>query len=195
MESARIAIFKSDALRSFFFIMLGAGLLFTYSLQKFNKNYLYIGLGLLMLIDLWTVDKRYLNEKNFVSKSVMDIPYQPTPADEQIFLDKDPNFRVINTAVSTFNDASTSYFHKSIGGYHGAKLKRFQEIFEKQISKNNMAVLNMLNTKYFIVQNQQTGAPVAQRNPGALGNAWFVKELKIVANADSEINALTGFNP
>lgn len=195
METARISVFKSDAMRSFMFIILGAGLLFVYSLKNFNKNYLYAGLGLLILIDLWAVDKRYVNEKNYISKSAMENPHVPTAADEQILKDTDPHYRVMNVATSPFQDATTSYFHKSIGGYHGAKLRRYQDLYERQISKNNMQVLNMLNAKYFIVQNQQGGEPMAQRNPSALGNAWFVKELKWVANPDSEINALSNFNP
>jgi len=195
METARIAIFKADAMRSFLFIVLGAGLLFVFSLKAFNKNYLYAGLGLLILIDLWAVDKRYLNEKNFISKSSMETPYLPSTADEQILKDPDPHYRVMNASLSPFQDASTSYFHKSIGGYHGAKLRRYQDLYERQISKNNMQVLNMLNAKYFIMQNQQSGELMAQRNPGAMGNAWFVKELKWVANPDSEISALTNFNP
>jgi hypothetical protein len=195
METARMSIFKADAMRSFLFIILGAGLLFIYSIKSFNKNYLYAGLGLLILIDLWAVDKRYLNEKNFVSKSSMETPYQPSAADEQILKDPDPHYRVMNASLSPFQDASTSYFHKSIGGYHGAKLRRYQDLYERQISKNNMQVLNMLNAKYFIMQNQQSGELMAQRNPSAMGNAWFVKELKWVANPDSEINALSNFNP
>jgi hypothetical protein len=195
MESARISIFKADAIRSFIFIVLGAALLFVYSLKSFNKNYLFAGLGLLILIDLWSVDKRYLNEKNFVSKSSMETPYLPSPADEQILKDPDPHYRVMNASLSPFQDAATSYLHKSIGGYHGAKLRRYQDLYERQISKNNMSVLNMLNAKYFIVQNQQSGELMAQRNPAALGNAWFVRELKWVANPDSEISALTNFNP
>ena len=195
METARISIFKADVMRSFWFIVLGAGLLFVYSLKAFNKNYLYAGLGLLILIDLWAVDKRYLNDKNYVSKSSMETPYMPSPADEQILKDPDPHYRVMNVSLSPFQDATTSYFHKSIGGYHGAKLRRYQDLYERQISKNNMQVLSMLNAKYFITQNQQSGELLAQRNPSAMGNAWFVKELKWVANPDSELNALTNFNP
>lgn len=194
MESARISIFKADAMRSLLFILLGAGLLYAYAMKSFNKNFLYAGLGLLILIDLWAVDKRYLNDKNYVSKSSMETPYLPSAADEQILKDPDPHYRVMNASSSPFQDATTSYFHKSIGGYHGAKLRRYQDLYERQISKNNMQVLNMLNAKYFIVQNQQSGEYMAQRNPGALGNAWFVKELKWVANPDSEISALTNFN-
>ena len=127
---------------------------------------------------MWTVNKRYLNNDNFASKRKVEKPYQASQADQQILNDKDPNFRVFNQTVSTFNDASTSYFHKSIGGYHGAKLKRYQELIENHIAKGNMAVLNMLNTKYFISQQGQV-----QQNPGALGNAWFVNNVNIVANA------------
>lgn len=195
MESARISIFKSDALRSFFLIIVSAALLFVYSVKQYSKNYLYIGLGIIILIDLWVVDKRYLNESNFITKASFDVDNAPSTADEMILKDTDPNYRVLNTTVSPFQDASTSYHHKSIGGYHGAKLRRYQDLYEKQISNNNMSVLNMLNTKYFIVQNQKTGDIIAQRNPSALGNAWFVKELKWVANPDSEITALTHFNP
>jgi hypothetical protein len=195
IETARIAIFKADALRSFLFILAGAAALFFYSLKPFNKSALLGGLAFLVFIDLWVVDHRYLNKESFVSKSAMEVPFSPSAADEMILKDPDPNFRVMNVAANTFNDASTSYFHKSIGGYHGAKLKRYQELIEFQIAKNNMKVLNMLNAKYFIVADQQTREPMAQRNPGALGNAWFVREIKWVPNADAEIKALTDFEP
>jgi len=202
LEGARISIFKADAIRSFLFIVSAAVIILIFSMQKISKAILYTILGLLMAIDLWTVDKRYLNADNFVPKTQMDIPFEPTQADLEILKDKDPDFRVANFAVSIFNDASTSYFHKSIGGYHGAKLKRYQELFDKQISKNNMEVLNMLNTKYFIVSTPSNPAdpnsqkmPMAQRNPNACGNAWFVPTYKIVANADAEIKALDKFNP
>ncbi|MBK9798423.1 MAG: YfhO family protein [Bacteroidetes bacterium] len=194
VEEARRSIFTADALRSFFFILLGAGVVFAYSIKNFNKNILIGALGFLILVDMWVVDKRYLNKDNFVSKSFVDSPFDLTQANQQILSDKDPNFRVFNTTVSTFNDASTSYFHKSIGGYHGAKLKRYQELIEMQISKNNMEVLNMLNTKYFIVSDEQK-QPIAQRNPVACGNAWFVPNYKIVANADSEMAALSKIKP
>ena len=147
-----------------------------------------------MLFDLAFVDNRYLGGDKFVSKREVEVPVRPSPADRQILVDDDPNFRVFNLAVNSFNDATTSYFHKSIGGYHGAKLQRYQELIEYQISKNNIAVLNMLNTKYFITPNDQK-VPVAQRNPGALGNAWFVDSFRWVSNANDEISALNDFNP
>jgi hypothetical protein len=128
-----------------------------------------------------------------VSKTKAESVFQPMQADLAIMSDTSLDYRVMNTTVSTFNDAITSYHHKSIGGYHGAKLKRFQELIENQISKNNMEVLDMLNTKYVIAENKQTGEPMPQRNPGALGNAWFVKEYKVVPDADSELNSLSSF--
>jgi uncharacterized membrane protein YfhO len=158
--------------------------------NKISSKYVILIVGILVLADMWTVNKRYLNDDNFARKSRVVLPYQATQADQQILRDTDPNFRVFNQSVSTFNDASTSYFHKSIGGYHGAKLKRYQELIENHISKGNMAVLNMLNTKYFITPKGQS-----QQNPGAMGNAWFVNEINIVANADAEIAALDGFKP
>ena len=139
---------------------------------------------------MWTVNKRYLNDDNFSRKKRVETPYQPSQADIQILKDKDPNFRVFNQSVSTFNDASTSYFHKSIGGYHGAKLKRYQELIENHISKGNMSVLNMLNTKYFISSRKEV-----QINQSALGNCWFVSNVNIVENADQEISSLGNFNP
>jgi hypothetical protein len=158
--------------------------------QKLKKQYVIILLGVFIVSDMWNVNKRYLNDESFVRKNKMKVPYKPTQADNFILQDKDPNFRVFNQSVSTFNDASTSYFHKSIGGYHGAKLKRYQELIEFHISKGNMNVLNMLNTKYFISQDGRV-----QQNPSALGNAWFIANPIIVKNADEEIAALSDFTP
>jgi hypothetical protein len=118
----------------------------------------------------------------------------PSEADKMILEDKDPNFRVFNLTVSPFNDVSTSYFHKSIGGYHGAKLRRYQELIDHHISKNNVDVLNMLNTKYFIIEDQNKKAQ-ANINPRALGNAWLIQNIKWAENADEEIEALNDFDP
>jgi len=193
LRNDRASMLTSDALRSLIFVVLTALLIWQFYNKKLKQKYFFGGLIILVLIDLWGVDKRYLNFDNFISKKKVQVPYQPTSADLQILKDKDPDFRVFNTTVSTFNDASTSYFHKSIGGYHGAKMRRYQEIIEHHISRNNMSVLNMLNTKYFII-NTKLG-PQAQLNPNALGNAWFVDEYKLVNNADEEIAALTNFDP
>lgn len=192
--NARVGIFKKDVLRSLFFIAATATVVYLFMVKKIKKNSFIVVLALIVLVDLWFVDRRYLNDDNFQSKRQAKEPFQITQADKYILQDQDPNFRVYNLTLNAFSDASTSYFHKSIGGYHGAKLKRYQELIEFQISKNNMDVLNMLNTKYFIVPNENK-QPVAQLNPEALGNAWFVEEYRIVANADEEIIALSSFNP
>ena len=190
LQSDRAGLLSADAWRSFIFIALTFGTLWLFLKNQLQSKYVIFIVGVLVLADMWTVNKRYLNNDNFASKRKVEKPYQTSQADQQILNDKDPNFRVFNQTVSTFNDASTSYFHKSIGGYHGAKLKRYQELIENHISKGNMAVFNMLNTKYFISQQGQV-----QQNPGAMGNAWFVNNVNIVANADAEIAALNGFNP
>jgi len=195
LRDDRISTIRVDALRSLFFISAAFGLMWFAMKNKIKREYVYIGLSLLFLADMWTINKRYLNNSHFESKSKAAVPWQQTLADQQIKTDPELGYRVMNTTVSTFNDAGTSYYHRSVGGYHGAKLKRYQELIENQISKNNMSVINMLNTKYFIVKNPQTGEPTPQLNPGACGPAWMVKEYKIVANADSEITALSDFDP
>ncbi|MDB4126671.1 YfhO family protein [Flavobacteriales bacterium] len=190
LQADRAGLLSADAWRSFTFITLTFGAMWMFLKNKISSKYVILIVGILVLADMWTVNKRYLNDDNFARKSKIQVPYQATQADQQILRDTDPNFRVFNQSVSTFNDASTSYFHKSIGGYHGAKLKRYQELIENHISKGNMAVLSMLNTKYFITPKGQ-----AQQNLEAMGNAWFVNEINLVANADAEIAALDGFKP
>ncbi|MCF8373148.1 MAG: YfhO family protein [Bacteroidales bacterium] len=194
LEAARVAIFKADALRSFFFILITAALLWFFSTKKVSKTLLVVGLTLFIVLDMATIDKRYLGTDNFVSKKAAEVPVKATQADLLILKDTDPNYRVMNTTVSTFNDATTSYFHKSIGGYHGAKLQRYQDLIEHHIAKNNMDVLNMLNTKYFIYKGK-SGGPEVQINMEALGNCWFVDNIKWVENADEEIMALNDFDP
>jgi len=212
LETARIAIFRSDTLRSFFFIIMGATAIWLFSIKKINRNIFILILGALFLIDLVPISQRYLNNDNFVRKSKVEKPFQATIADQEIIKDTDPNFRVLNMAVSTFNDASTSYFHKSIGGYHGAKLRRYQELIEHNITVeqqkiieifsgnpnyskiteglSKLSVLNMLNTKYIIADPAQ--API--RNIFAYGNAWFVDNYIIAENADEEIDLLNKYN-
>jgi hypothetical protein len=194
LRDDRRSLLKTDAVRSLIFIILSAGALMAFYLKKISKNIVFIVLALLILVDLWPVNKRYLNNDYFVPLSEEKNPFKPSEADKEILKDKDPDYRVLNLSVNTFNDATTSYFHKSIGGYHGAKMKRYQELIENQIGKYNMAVLNMLNTKYFIVPDKQKN-PHVQTNPAASGNAWFVKKYKLVANADEELKALTDFDP
>ncbi|MFH1296663.1 MAG: YfhO family protein [Bacteroidota bacterium] len=194
IRDERARLVRLDSLRSFAFIVLTAATLCALLFSKLKKSYVYIILGLLILLDMFMISKRYLNNDSFTEKTKVENPFSPTAADQQILQDKDPDFRVLNVSVNTFNDASTSYFHKSIGGYHGAKLRRYQELIENQISKNNMDVLNMLNTKYVIIAGEDRN-PVAQRNYDALGNAWFVEDVNLVDNADQEMAALSHFTP
>jgi hypothetical protein len=191
--SDRKSLFRMDALRSLVFITLAAGALWLYIKEQLKVSYFILALGILVLADMWTVDRRYLNNSDFQSKKRVQT-MQPTNADLQILIDKDPDFRVFNVTVDPFADTHTSYFHKSIGGYHGAKLRRYKELIDRHLMKQNMAVFNMLNTKYFIVKGDNN-EPVAHQNPYALGNAWFVANLKVVNNADEEIAALDNFNP
>ena len=196
LQEDRASLVKSDSMRSLVFILVTAGLLLAYQMEKLKAQVVGLIIAVLVLADMWTVDQRYLSEDDFVKKSKAKNVIAPTAADKQILADTDPNFRVVNLAANTFNDSKTSYFHKSVGGYHGAKLQRYQELIDSCISQTNLAVLNMLNTKYFITPDAQ-GQPSVRRNPLALGNAWFVEEVKMVDNADQEIEFLNtdGFNP
>lgn len=214
IETARTALFKADALRSFFFIVLGAGAVWMYLKSKFNSSILIGLLGVLILADLWLVDKRYLSDKNFTDKKAAETPFYATTADKAILEDKDPNYRVLNLTVKEgpFNDASTSYFHKSIGGYHAAKLRKYQELIDAHIQNEmkdiitiaqtnpsdssmraafaRQGVLNMLNTRYIIFNPE--AAPWTNRY--ALGNVWFVNDVKMVKNADEELKTLGEIN-
>ncbi len=209
----RKAMFRADAFRSLGFIVVAVIILWLFIQQKIKRSYFFIALGLLVLVDLWAVNKRYLNGDDFVSARIEKEPFTASNADKFILKDKDPNFRVLNLTVNTFNDASTSYFHKSIGGYHGAKMRRYQELITYGISQemtrlidalNNssseqevhaslmgLSILNMLNTKYIILNPQM----IPMMNKFRLGNSWFVNEIKIVENADEEIKSVTRFNP
>jgi hypothetical protein len=195
----RQSMVMSDLLRSIFLLIISAGLLWAFTTEKIKTTVFVVVLGVLLALDLALVDKRYFNNDDFQPKSRIAEVFNPSPADEQIMQDKDPDFRVVDMATNQgfFADATASYFHKSVGGYHGAKLKRIQELYDNAITKDgkyNLSIFDMLNTKYFITPGQD-GNPVAQRNPNALGNAWFVGEIKIVKNADEEIKAVGNFNP
>jgi hypothetical protein len=195
LREDRAALLSADAFRSLAFIVLAGAAIWTMINQKIKKPVFFTALILLILIDMWSVNRRYLNSDSFVRKSVAAVPFQPTTADQIIMKDLDPDFRVFNQTVSNpFADASTSYFHKSLGGYHGAKLRRYQELIDYQLSKGNMNVFNMLNTKYFIVPDEK-GQPQVQINMQALGNAWFVNNAHMVNNADEELAELTNFVP
>ena len=197
LENVRMGIFRSDAWRSVFIIAIGGLLTFLFARKKLNANFFVTGLIVLCLVDMWTVDKRYLNSEHFIRKQdTKDFAsfFPKSPADRVILQDNDPYYRVYNLTTNTFSDGATSFYHKAIGGYHAAKLGRYQELIEHQISKGNEQVLNMLNAKYYIVpgENRQ---PQAHLNPDALGNGWFVEEIKWVNNANEEMSALDHFDP
>jgi hypothetical protein len=184
----RKSLFFKDSLRSFLLIIISAGLLWAFLERKINRNATIIVFAVLILIDLVIVDKRYVNNDDFVSKRQQEIPFQATIINKEILKDKS-HYRVINWVVNPMNDGSTSYFHNSIGGYHAAKPRRYQELFEFQIAKNNIEVWNMLNTKYIIFPDNQ-GEERLQQNYEANGNAWFVNEVEFVDTADEEIKGL-----
>ncbi len=184
----RKSIFFKDSLRSLLLILFSTGLLWAFLKNKINKNITIIAFAVLILFDLVGVSKRYVNADDFVSKKQEEKPFQASVIDKKILKDTS-HFRVINFMVDPMNDASTSYFHNSIGGYHAAKPRRYQELFNYQIAKNNFEVLNMLNTKYIIYPDNQ-GTPQLQLNIEANGNAWFVNEVEFVNTADEEIKAL-----
>lgn len=194
MLQGREAIFTADAWRSAIIILIGAGILYLYSANKIKAGLMVFLIGALTLGDLWSVDKRYLNADNFVPKRQLSNPFPMTAADKEILKDTDIHYRVLNLTTNTFNDAATSYYHKSIGGYHAAKLQRYQDIIDRQLSgRINPQVVNMLNGKYYIIQGEN-GQPKAQLNPDALGNAWFVDNIDWVNSADEEMDALNTVN-
>ena len=215
LEEVRKSLFTSDAWRSFFIILIGAGLVWAYGIGKLKQVAMLGALAVLCLVDMWGVNKRYLYDDQFVEKQVQTQGFRQSETDKVILEDEALDYRVLNLASNTFNENNTAYWHKSVGGYHAAKLRRYQEMIEEHISdemnglfkavvdaggemeKLNPAefpVLNMLNTRYFIfpLQGGQT-APLY--NPFALGNAWFVDEVQYVGNANEEIEAIHGLNP
>lgn len=191
-------LYASDLLRTLVFLLLGAGLIWLAVQKKIKTIYVGIALIALNLIDLLPVCSRYLNKDKYVEQEDFNAVFTPTAADMQIKADTS-YFRVFNTQGDPFqsSDATsrTSYLHNSVGGYHPAKLALYNDLINQQLSKQNMSVFNMLNTKYFIVTNPENQQPVAQMNPGALGPAWLIKTIKYVNNADEEMKALDQFNP
>ncbi|TXK76831.1 YfhO family protein [Mesonia sp. K4-1] len=187
LREDRKSIFTEDTLRSLFFVLACAGLLWAFVKEKLTKNIAIVGIGVLILVDLIAVDRRYVNNDDFVSKIAMEQPFQQTEADAQILQDEG-HYRVLDVSGSPFNSARASYFHKSIGGYHAAKPGRIQDLFDFHIATGNQEVLNMLNTKYVIISNQ--GKVMSQLNPDANGNAWFVNSVNVVNDANEAILAL-----
>ncbi|QUB46877.1 YfhO family protein [Prevotella sp. oral taxon 475] len=211
LRTVRQAIFAADCWRTFWIIVIGTALLLLFTTKRLKAPYAIAAITLLCLVDMWQVNKRYLNDGMFVESTVRDTPQPLTPTDRQILQDKALDYRVLNLASNTFNENETSYYHKSIGGYHAAKLRRYQELIEAYISPEMQRlmpalvkaggdmtrvngdslypVLNMLNTKYFILplQNNQT---VPLQNPYAFGNAWMIDRISYVDNANAELDAL-----
>ena len=207
IATMREAMVSADAWRSVIIILIGFALLFLYKMKKLRAEYMVICMAVLCLVDMWQVDKRYLNDEMFVPKSERDMPHQATSTDLAIMKDKSLDYRVLNLASNTFNENETSFFHKSIGGYHPAKLRRYQEMIDAYIAPEMQAamqaiaakngnmqevdgakvfpVLNMLNTKYFILP-LQGGATMPLQNIYAQGNGWFVDKINYVADANAE---------
>ena len=215
LQEIRISIFTADCWRTFFVIVLGTAVLLLLRMKKIQPKYAVGAIIVLCLVDMWQVNKRYLNDGMFVERSVRETPQQETATDRQILQDKAPDYRVLNLASNTFNENETSYYHKSIGGYHAAKLRRYQEMIDQYIVKEMRdmqgaivnaqgdmtrvagdsiyPVLNMLNTKYVILP-LQGGQTAPLLNPYAFGNAWFVDRISYVDNANAEIDAVGKLN-
>ena len=188
----RISMMRADAFRSLVLIALSAGVIWLYIKNKLKFGTFTAILGVLILFDMWQIDKRFFNDDNFVNKKERDNYFVKQPYEEKILQDTDPYFRVLNLTTNTFNDARTSYYLKSIGGYHAAKLRRYQDLIDQHISRGNLEVLNMLNTKY-IIQRGEKGA-IPQRNYAALGNCWFADSLVVAATPREECDALNYIN-
>lgn len=193
LTSDRAALLRSDSWRSLLFIVLTSAVLWLYNNEKLKKAWIAVAaIGMLIVVDLWGVDRRYLNSSNFVEKSALELRRQQWDydIDQMAAQYGDHDYRVLNLAVNTFNDSEPSAFHNQIGGYSAAKLSRYQNLIDFYISRGKAEVLNMLNMRYVVLQNGQV-----HRNPDALGNCWFVDEVKTVGNADEEILALNSINP
>lgn len=214
LSEMRISIFTADAWRSFFIIAIGGSLLWLYIHNKLKAVWMTTAILILCLIDMWDVNKRYLNDSDFIAKTNQQQLFTPTQADQIILQDNTPYYRVLNMATSTFNDGITPYHHKVIGGYHAAKLRRYQDMIDIHLSSEMVAlqqeiiqhqgvmdsvrgdrfqVLNMLNAKW-VVMPAQDGSGIPLENPYAMGNAWFVDNLRFVENADEEIEALSALD-
>lgn len=181
-------LMRSDSFRSMLLICAGALTLWLFTKEKLKKAWMIVILGVLCTGDLWSVDKRYFNDDNWVSKKNKEKEFAMYPYEEELL--KDPShFRVFNVTTNTWNEARTSYYLKSIGGYNAAKLRRYQDLIDEHLSKGHMPVINMLNTKYFIV-NGNDGQPQAAYNPDAMGNAWFIDRFVVAKNANEESDAL-----
>lgn len=211
LEEMRVHLFTSDAWRSFFIVTIGTLLLLAYNAKKLKATWTVAAIALLCLGDMWSVNKRYLYDEQFIPKSEQTATFRKTQTDELILQDPSLDYRVLNFTGNTFEENNTSYWHKSVGGYHAAKLRRYQEMIDHHIAKEMQAayqevataggqmdsvnatkfpVLNMLNTKYFIFPAGQQGQTVPIENPYTFGNAWFIDKIQYVNNANEEIDAI-----
>lgn len=192
----RADLASSDAWRSLGIVLVVFALVWFFVKKKLSANILVIGIGLITLLDLWSVDKRYLNNETFVDKSLTKNPIQEREVDQLIRMDKDPHYRVLDLTTNPFSDAKASYFHKSLGGYHAAKLMRFQELLEHQFNGAiNEDVLDMFNVRYVITRDPNNGAERIQRRSTAAGNAWFVDKVTFVKDNAQEMQAISSFDP
>jgi hypothetical protein len=190
----RAALAQADALRSLIFVALAFGLLFAFIKNKINTTVLSIGFLLLIMVDVWQVDKRYLKDENFADKQESYTP-QPRVVDQFIQRDTDPNFKVFDFTQNPRSDTHNPFFHKTFGGYSAARLKRIEELIDNQFTKSiNHDVLDMMNVKYLITQDPKTGSVGMQANPTACGHAWFINSVKYVKNADQEMEAISSFD-
>lgn len=192
MQAERASMMVADAVRSLVFVALTAGVIALFAWGKIKRCVMLALVGVLVGVDMIGVDVRYLSWDDFVRPAETTI--QPTEANRQIMADEELGYRVANLAVSTFNDATTSYFHRSVGGYHGAKLARYQDLIDHQLMRGNPEVYDMLNTKYFIVADKESGAPQAVLNEGANGAAWFVADVVWASTPTEEMRALDGID-
>ena len=193
----RASLARADAFRSLIFVLIGAGIIWAIIKQKINVQVASIGLALAILVDMWAVDRRYLNNSNFVEASQLKREFHARDVDNLILRDQSLDYRVLDLTIPTFSSATASYYHKTVGGYHAAKLKRYQEVIDKQFSNAiNEDVLDMLNTKYVISPTGQDGqSQKIQNRSTACGNAWFITDVLYVKNADQEMTAINSFNP
>lgn len=192
----RISLARMDALRSLLFVLIGAGLIWALIKKKMNPQFVFITLAVVVLVDLWSIDRRYLNNEKFVEKNVLAQQFEPRDVDQLIMRDQS-YYRVLDLSQgNTFSNSVPSYFHKSLGGYHAAKLKRYQEVLDKQFNGAiNEDVLDMLNTKYLITADQNGQKETMKNRATAAGHAWFVQKVEYVKNADEEMMAISSFDP
>ena len=192
----RASLAQADAIRSLIFVLITFGILYAFVKQKINLQIVSILILAVTLIDLWQIDKRYLKDDSFQPKEDAMQVRTPREVDQFIMRDTDPDFRVLDLTIDPFSNASTSYFHKTLGGYHAAKLKRFQELIDNQFTKSlNQDALDMLNTKYVITADPKTQAVGMKANATACGHAWFVQQVRFADNADQEMQAISSFDP